>query len=152
MMKLSRGYLAFVRQSCCFYMLVLLLALVFNPTVKAEEAEESRPNYAYLALEPDIVTNYVNNNASRLGFVRMTVEVMLEDADNIPTIEHHMPLLRAIVIEIVGAQSESKVRSMSGREEIRREILSQFKDVMIRETGTETVRDVIFTKYLRQGG
>ena len=63
-----------------------------------------------------------------------------------------MPLLRSIVIEVIGAQSESRVRSISGREEIRREILRQFKDVMLRETGVETVRDVIFTRYLRQGG
>lgn len=153
MMKLSRDFLAFVRQSCVLYMFILASVMLFNTNANAEEAEEpAQPSYAYIALEPDIVTNYISNNSTRLGFVRLTVELMLEGAENIAVVEHHMPLLRSIVIEVIGAQSESRVRSISGREEIRREILRQFKEVMLRETGVETVRDVIFTRYLRQGG
>ncbi len=151
-MKQSRNILSYVRQSCFLYIFVLFAAVSVNSVANAQEGESTAPNYAYVALEPDIVTNYVSNNSTRLGFVRITVELMLEDAGNIMTVEHHMPLLRAIVIEVVGAQSETRVRSMSGREEIRREILRRFKEVMIRETGEETVRDVIFTRYLRQGG
>lgn len=153
-MKFSHDFLAFVRKSCVLYMVILASAMLFNANANAEEESEepAQPSYAYVALEPDIVTNYISNNSSRLGFVRITVELMLEGAENIAVVEHHMPLLRSIVIEVIGAQSESRVRSISGREEIRREILRQFKDVMLRETGVETVRDVIFTRYLRQGG
>ena len=151
-MRSSDGYLAFVRKWCFYYMLTLFLVLMLNQTAIAQEEGANGANFAYVALEPDIITNYVGDNANRLGFVRVTVEVMLEEPDNIPVIEHHMPLLRAIVIEVIGAQTESRIRSMSGREEIRREILKQFKDVMARETGEETIRDVIFTRYLRQGG
>jgi flagellar FliL protein len=62
-----------------------------------------------------------------------------------------MPLLRATAIEVIGAQSEQKVRSLTGREEIRRMILKRFRDIMANEVGNETVKDIIFTKYLRQG-
>ena len=114
--------------------------------------EETGPSYAYVALDPDIVTNYAGDNSKKLGYLRLTIEMMLDDPEFIMEIEHHMPLLRASAIEIVGAQSEQKVRSLTGREDMRREILSKFKGLLMRETGNEIVKDIIFTKYLRQGG
>lgn len=152
-MKPPISLMSYVRRGCLLYMLTLSLILCVNQSAYAnDDAGSSPPDYAYIALEPDIVTNYVNDNSRRLGFVRVTVEIMLETPSNIPVIEHHMPLLRAIVIEVIGAQNEQRVRSVSGREEVRREILQRFKDVLLRETGDETVRDVIFTRFLRQGG
>ncbi|WP_420807511.1 flagellar basal body-associated protein FliL [Alteromonas flava] len=104
-----------------------------------------------MGLEPDIVTNYLSGNARTLGFVRVTVELMLDDADNLEVVEHHMPLLRAIVIEVFGRQPEDKVKSLTGREDIRRTILQLLQQRMEKETGKAVVSDVIFTKYLYQG-
>ena len=111
----------------------------------------TQKQYAYMGLEPDIVTNYLSGNARTLGFVRVTVELMLDDANNLEVAEHHMPLLRAIVIEIIGAQPEDKVKSLTGREDIRRMILDQLRNRLKTETGHPVVADVIFTKYLYQG-
>lgn len=119
----------------------------------AQESEVvSGPRYAYIALDPDIVTNYAGDNAKKLGYLRLTIEIMLDNPDNIAHIEHHMPLLRAAAIEVVGGKNEQQVRSLTGREELRREILNRFRDSLIKETGNEVVKDIIFTKYLRQGG
>ncbi|MCW8109937.1 flagellar basal body-associated protein FliL [Alteromonas ponticola] len=111
---------------------------------------QQKVNYAYLGLEPDIVTNYVGQNAVRLGYVRVTVELMIHDVEQLETAEHHMPLLRATAIEIFGNQPEEKVKSLTGREDIRRTLLKAMQNHMKKETGTEVVRDVIFTKYLYQ--
>ena len=62
-----------------------------------------------------------------------------------------MPLLRATAIEIIGAQSEQDVRSLTGREDMRRAILRRFRSIMLKEAGDQVVKDIIFTKYLRQG-
>ena len=150
-MKQKTSFLANTKYLCGLYMLLLLINMSVNQRAVAQE-EAQRPNYAYIALEPDVITNYVSDNTKRLGYIRLTIEMMLDDPDNISKVEHHMPLLRATVIEVFGAKSDSVVRSLNGREEIRREILNKFKDLMLRETGQETINDVIFTKYLRQGG
>ncbi|GLR69123.1 flagellar basal body-associated protein FliL [Agaribacter marinus] len=134
------------------YMLALAVLTVINTQAYAQEEGSSTPSYAYIALEPDIVANYVGDNSKRLGYLRVTVEVMLHEPDFIPDIEHHMPLLRATAIEIIGAQPEQKVKSLTGREEIRRAMAKRFKDLMLRETGDEIIKDVIFTAFLRQGG
>ncbi|MBT0586764.1 flagellar basal body-associated protein FliL [Alteromonas oceanisediminis] len=107
--------------------------------------------YAYIGLEPDIITNYLSGNARTLGYVRVTVELMLDDADNLEIVEHHMPLMRALVIEVFGRQPEDKVKSLTGREDIRRTILQMLQERLQAETGNPIIKDVIFTKYLYQG-
>jgi len=105
-------------------------------------------NYAYFGLEPDIVTNYLGSSAKKLGFVRVTIELMLEDADFLEAAEHHSPLMRAATIEVFGSQLADNVRSLTGRERIRLDCLNKLRKLMLRETGSEMVKDVIFTKYL----
>ena len=107
--------------------------------------------YAYFGLEPDIVTNYLSESSKNLGYVRVTVELMLEDANYLETAEHHAPLLRATTIDIFGRQPEEKVKSLTGREEIRMDVLRTLRELMQQETGSPVVKDVIFTKYLYQG-
>lgn len=109
------------------------------------------PQFAYLGLEPDIVTNYIGPSAKKLGYVRVTVELMIESVDELEIAEHHMPLLRATAIEIFGQQPEDKVKSLTGREDIRLAILKALQDHMRKETGSNVVKDVIFTKYLYHG-
>lgn len=111
----------------------------------------AKADFAYFGLEPDIVTNYIGPSNAKLGYVRVTVELMLEDSKFIEATEHHSPLLRATAIEIFGSQPEDKVKSLTGREEIRRACLKELRKLMKRETGSEMIKDVIFTKYLYQG-
>lgn len=107
--------------------------------------------YAYFGLEPDIVTNYLSTSSRKLGYVRVTVELMLEDESQLEAVAHHAPLLRATTIDIFGRQPEEKIKSLTGREEIRQLCLQTLREQMKRETGSEIVKDVIFTKYLYQG-
>ncbi len=129
----------------------LLFACVLLLAMAAPSQAQDRGNFAYLGLEPDIVTNYIGTSARKLGYVRVTVELMVHDVELLEIAEHHMPLLRSTAIEIFGRQPEEKVKSLTGREDIRRAILKALQNHMQQETGAEVIRDVIFTKYLYQG-
>lgn len=131
---------------------LILFTLAFNHANAQEAGTAVGPAYAYVGIEPDIITNYAGDNAKKLGYVRITIEMMVDDPTKIPDIEHHMPLLRATAIEIIGSQPEDKIKSLTGREDIRRTLLQSFKDIMKRETGDEVMKNIIFTKFLRQGG
>lgn len=131
---------------------MVLLTLAIGLLITPERVHAQQRNYAYVALEPDIVTNYAGDNSKKLGYVRVTIEMMVADPAKIVDVEHHMPLLRATAIEVLGAQPEDKIRSLTGREDIRRMVLQKFKDIMKRETGENVIENIIFTKYLRQGG
>ena len=96
---------------------------------------------AYYGLEPDIVTNYLSTGAKNLGYVRITVELLLEDVDDIEIAEHHSPLLRSTAIEIFGRQPEDKIKSLTGREDIRRMCLETLRALMKKEAGSEMIKD-----------
>ncbi len=128
--------------------LTIALLLLAGLTSSLANAKE----YAYFGLEPDIVTNYVGTSARSLGYVRVTVELMLESPSHLEAAEHHAPLLRATTIDIFGSQPEDKVKSLTGREEIRQMIVNELRKLMKAETGSEMIRDVIFTQYIHQGG
>ena len=110
-----------------------------------------KADFAYFGLEPDIVTNYIGPSSNNLGYVRVTVELMLEDSSYIEAAEHHSPYLRSKTIELFGSQPEDKVKSLTGREEIRRTVLKELRRIMTEETGSPMIKEVIFTKYLYQG-
>jgi flagellar FliL protein len=127
----------------------LILVLLFGMSSFAINAEEpTQNNIGYYGFEPDIITNYVSMNAKKVGFVRVTVELMIEDTSLLSLVEHHSPLLRDAIIDTFIRQPEQKVKSMTGREEVRVIILDRLRELMKRETGREVVRDVLFAKYL----
>ncbi|WMN59109.1 flagellar basal body-associated protein FliL [Pseudoalteromonas xiamenensis] len=125
------------------HLLALLFSLVlFIPAAKADS------NVGYFGFEPDIITNYIGQNSKKLGYVRVTVDLMLKDVSSIPVVEHHTPLLRDAIVQILSKEPEESIKSLTGREEIRKRCAEKLKALLKEETGDEIIREVLFTKYL----
>jgi flagellar FliL protein len=104
-------------------------------------------DYAYFGFEPSIINNYVAVKKN-LGYVRLTVELMIEDSSNYETVEHHAPLLRDAIITIIGQQPEAKVKSINGRQEIQRLCEIKVKNILTKETGQPLIKKLLFTQWL----
>lgn len=128
--------------------LAVILIAVMCFLSKPATALEGQNNIGYYGFEPDIVTNYVSTNVKNIGFIRITAELMIEDVSYVSIIEHHSPLLRDAIINVLIRQPEQKVKSMTGREEIRVIILDRLKELMEKEAGKPMIKDIFFTKYL----
>lgn len=128
---------------------ILMLVVLAMLSLSSANAQEN-PSYAYIGIEPEIVTNYLGTNAVKLGYVRVMIEIMVSDVEQLELVEHHMPLIRSTAIEIFGRQPEEKVKSLTGREDIRRAVLMAMQDHMKKETGAPVIKNIIFTKYLHQ--
>ncbi|SEH84858.1 flagellar FliL protein [Rheinheimera pacifica] len=131
----------------------LLLSLVLSvplllatPPAVAQQPKE----IVYYGFDPDIVTNYISGNRRSLGYIRVTVELMIEDKAYLTAIEHHEPLILDLIIGTFTKQPEDKIKSLTGREEIRLAILDKLQQAMKKETGNAMIRDILFTKYLYQ--
>lgn len=120
---------------------ILLFSYLFSGAAPAES------NYAYLGLEPDIVTNFITTK-KRMGYVRLSVELMIEDANNFEIVEHHAPLLRAAIVDIIGQQPEEKIKSIKGRAEIKALCEEKVKALLITETGQPLIKKILFTQWL----
>jgi len=120
--------------------IALFCFLLTLPTVKAAD-------YAYFGFEPEIITNYVAVK-KKMGYVRLTVELMIDNSANYEIVEHHAPLLRDAIINIIGQQPESKIKSINGRHEIQRECEEQIKALLKKETGSSLIKKLLFTQWL----
>ncbi|MDI4669139.1 flagellar basal body-associated protein FliL [Pseudoalteromonas shioyasakiensis] len=121
---------------------MLLVGATTSWSVRAES------NVGYFGFEPDIITNYIGQGNKKLGYVRITVDLMLNDMADISVVEHHTPLLRDAIVEILSKEPEENIKSLTGREEIRKRCTEKLKALLKQETGQEIVREVLFTKYL----
>ena len=123
-------------------MIKYLLILTFFLTSLSTKAAD----YAYFGFEPDIITNYVTVK-KKMGYVRLTVELMVE-SNNLEIVEHHAPLLRDAIIDIIGRQAEAKVKSIKGRSEIKLLCEEQVKKLLSQETGQPLIKKLLFTQWL----
>ena len=124
----------------------LICLLAVNATISFSAHAESK--VGYFGFEPDIITNYIVQGNKKLGYVRITVDLMLNDMSDIRVVEHHTPLLRDAIVEILSKEPEENIKSLTGREEIRKRCTEKLKTLLKQETGQEIVREVLFTKYL----
>lgn len=118
----------------------LIILVSFSPFTKASD-------YAYFGFEPQIVTNYVAVK-KKMGYVRLSVELMIEDSSNYEAVEHHSPLLRDAIISIIGQQPEAKIKSINGRYEIQRLCEEKVKNLLTQETGKPLIKKLLFTQWL----
>ena len=136
-------------------LLTLLCCCLLCPPLFAQaggggEGEAAKPaGIGYYAMDPEFVTNYQTKGPA-LGYVRVKVELMVDNAADIALLKQHDPLLRDAITAILGAQVKDQVRSVAGREEIRKACKKEVEKLLYRETGREVIRDLIFTIYLYQ--
>mgnify|MGYP000014681105 CR=1 FL=1 len=123
--------------------ILFLVALVSFIHINHAKAAD----YAYFGFEPEIITNYVAVK-KKMGYVRLTVELMIEDSSNFEAVEHHSPLLRDAIIDIIGQQPEAKIKSINGRHEIQKLCEDQVKSLLTKETGQPLIKKLLFTQWL----
>lgn len=138
----------FMRALLCVFCLSLSSSFLMADE-ESEGAEAPQNDYQYLQLEPDIITNYIKPG-KRIGFVRLTVELMVKSKSNYALIDSHEPLIRDKIITILGEQTEEAVKSNLEREGIRARCLEEVNELLFTETGKKPLEDVLFTKYLYQ--
>ena len=116
----------------------------------AEGAEgAANPGFSYHALDPDIITNYLSDSKT-LGYIRVTVELMAENEADLKLLEQHDPLIRDAIIRLIGSKNADQVKSLTNREELRKECETTVNELLVKETGKKAVRELIFTKFLYQ--
>ncbi|QDZ89119.1 flagellar basal body-associated protein FliL [Shewanella decolorationis] len=126
---------------------LILFSVVLSAYAADEKEAAPAGDYAYYGFEPEIVTNYISNR-KKLGFVKISVELMVKSPDDLVIVERHDPLLRAAIIEVLGNQAEEKIKSLTGREEIRRECFDMVNNLLTKEAGKPLVVNLLFTSYL----
>lgn len=132
-------------------LLCVLCLSLFSPLLSAEEevSAEVKNDYLYYLFEPDIITNYIKPG-KRIGFIRITVELMVKSKANYAILSKNEPLIRDKIITVFGEQKEDMIKSVSDRDLLRKTCLDEINEVLFAETKERPVEDILFTKYLYQ--
>ncbi|MGN2615382.1 flagellar basal body-associated protein FliL [Aliivibrio fischeri] len=127
--------------------LLLIISQIFSPAIHAEE--EVAPQMGYFTLAPDLTTNFVTAG-KKLGYIQIRVDILVADNRDLPQLERHNPQIRNALVEVLGQQPEQRIKSLAGREEIRKECLTAINELLLAETGKTLAVDLLFTKYIYQ--
>ena len=103
----------------------------------------------YYTLDPEFITNFLSEGPT-LGYVRVKVDLMVDNAADIELLKRHDPLLRDAINTLLGSQTLEEVKSQEGREKVRLKCKAKVEELLTKEEGRKVIRDLLFTNYLYQ--
>lgn len=131
-------------------LIVSVLISTFSAISYADDEEQNtEPTFAYYTLAPDLTTN-VYTKGKKLAYLQVRVDLMVADSSYVVELERHEPLIRDTIVAYIGEQTEDQVKTLAGREELRRQLKENLNNLLIAETGRTLIADLLFTKFLYQ--
>ncbi|QIL85535.1 flagellar basal body-associated protein FliL [Vibrio sp. HDW18] len=133
------------------YLIQIMLALscMLSFVSVAQQKSNTVPQLGYFTLEPDLTTNFFTKG-NKLGYIQVRIDIMVANAADLPIIDRHQPLIRDAVVELLGKQTEDTIKSLAGREDLRKSLVGRLNNILLPEVGRTIIADLLFTKYIYQ--
>jgi flagellar FliL protein len=118
--------------------------LVIAPLSQSWAAdEEAAVDIGYYALKPSLVSNLTGGPK----YIRCDIQLMTEQAAEIPRLELHAPALRHAILMLIAGQDGQALTTPGGKESLRTAALKAVQDQLEELTGNPIVNDLYFTAY-----
>jgi flagellar FliL protein len=124
---------------------------------KKETKEEARDNATlpdgkkqaiFYTIKPVFV---VNINSARVKFLQINVDVMVRSLEVVNKLTNNLPLIKNELLILFSNKNYDEVKTLEGREALRREALKVVRNVIEKETGSNAgIEDVLFTGFVVQ--
>ncbi len=131
---------------------ILCLGIMSNAHASGHKAEEDLPpvsNISYYELAPEIITNY-STPGNRIGYVRVKVQIMVDNPADLAIVETHAPMFRDIVITTLYSKDYVTISSAEGQDMINNECKSLMDAFLQEKEGRKLIREVLFTNFIYQ--
>jgi flagellar FliL protein len=122
---------------------ILFAMLVMAAPASAAEEEQTPTEIAYYALKP----SFVSNLSGGPKYIRCDIQLMTEEASEIPKIELHTPALRHDILMLIGGRDGNQLKTREGKEDLRQTALASVRSRLEEMTGKAIVNDLYFTAY-----
>lgn len=113
-------------------------------------ADAIAPEIGYYDITPDFTTNLASNGSGRMHYLRVHVNVMVKDANDLPLLTEHDALIRDAILTIIGAKEYNAIATAAGREALRAECRARVADILANKKGGPVIQDLLFTNYIYQ--
>ena len=122
---------------------LLVFSGVCTLAVAADEEEKPPIDIGYYALKPSIVSNLSGGPK----YIRCDIQLMTEQAAELPKVELHSPALRHAILMLIAGQDGKQLQTREGKEGLRKEALQATQTQLEELTGNPIVKDLYFTAY-----
>lgn len=130
---------------------LLSFVLIGSVFAEEEEDEDSAPAVSkYYDLRPSFVANFGSTNKKKLKFVKADVSIRTSSDSAVTQVMNHDALVRHQIVMLLSRQTEKKMSSSLGQEEIRIEALKAVNEALEEETGSIQIDDLLFTSFVVQ--
>lgn len=102
----------------------------------------------YLKLDDPFIVDFMVNGKQRYLQVDMTI--MSKDQAQIDAVKIHMPLVRNSLVLLLSSQSFDDLKTMAGKEALKKAALDAVNGILKQETGKEGIDGVLFTNFVMQ--
>lgn len=121
----------------------LIAAIGMMASVCAAEDASDPGEIGYYALKPSFVSNLTGGPK----YIRCDIQLMTENAADIPKIKLHTPALRHGILMLIGGKDGAQLKTRDGKEELRQAALESVRSQLQELTGKSIVKDLYFTAY-----
>lgn len=115
----------------------------------ADEAGAAEGKRAFFySIKPVFI---VNLDSNRVKFLQIGVDIMAKKQETITKITDNLPIIKNELVTLFSNKGYEQVKTVDGREALRREALKIIKQVLEKETsGDSGIDDVLFTSFVMQ--
>jgi flagellar protein FliL len=130
-----------------FFIPLLVALLTLSLPLQAEEKKDEGPvNISYYQIKPSLVANL----ASGGRYVRCDIQLMTEDASYLEMLKLHDPAIRHTLLLLLSEQDGNKIKTLDGKEALRKAALTQINAKLKQLTGKAGVKALFFTTFFVQ--
>lgn len=113
-------------------------------------ADAIAPEIGYYDVTPDFTTNLASAGVGRLHYLRVHVNIMVKDSNDLELLKTHDPLIRDAILNIIGSKEYGAIATAAGREALRSECRARVSELLEQKKNAPVVQDLLFTSYLYQ--
>ena len=121
---------------------LIFVAWLLSPSVLLADEGEA-VDIGYFPLKPSIVSNVTGGPK----YIRCDIQLMTEQASEIPSIQLHSPALRHAILMLIAGRDGQELATRDGKESLRQAALSAVRDQLETLAGKPIVNDLYFTAY-----
>lgn len=133
------------------FKILLALMMLVAPLLCAEEEEEGKTEEAapvmnYYQIKPSLVANLAGGGK----YIRCDVQLMTTDGGFFEDLKLHGPALRHSLLLLLSEQDGKRIKTVSGKEELRKKALSEIGKLMQDLSGKNELKALFFTTFFVQ--
>jgi len=117
---------------------------------KAAKPQSGKPKspLKYLALDPAFLVNFDGGSGPR--FLQVTMQIGARDQAVLDAVKSQMPAVRNALVLLLSSQKPAELKTRTGKQKLRHEILAEVNKTLKKETGKAGVEGVYFTSFVMQ--